>query len=228
MRWSILLFATALAGCVSSTVPSAPEEPVVLRASQSDYARFKAVATRVVPVASQVCRQNTRNMICDFEVAVDSRPDVPANAWQFTSPNGQPTILFSQAMLADMQNDDEIAFVIGHEAAHHIANHVSRDIRNAIHGSLWLSGAALLHGADAEEIDAAIDVGGAAGVYAYAQDFEIEADRIGAIIAHAAGYDPARGVLVFSRGSDVSSEFLQTHPPSRKRIEAVRRVAAGL
>ena len=57
---------------------------------------------------------------------------------------------------------------------------------------------------------------------------ELEADALGTIIAHEAGFDPLRGAAFFERIPDPGNQFLGTHPPNAARIETVRRVAASL
>ena len=38
---------------------------------------------------------------------------------------GRPVIFFTLGLIADARNSDELAFVLGHEAAHHIAGHLA-------------------------------------------------------------------------------------------------------
>ena len=77
-------------------------------------------------------------------------------------------------------------------------------------------------------MDAAVDLGASVGARSYSKDYELEADAIGTVIAHQAGYDPVRGAAYFTRIADPGDRFLGTHPPNARRIETVRRVAAGL
>ena len=59
-------------------------------------------------------------MNCQFVILLDTRPNQPTNTFQTLGKDGQPVIIFTLAMLAAAQNDDELAFVLGHESAHHI------------------------------------------------------------------------------------------------------------
>jgi predicted Zn-dependent protease len=66
------------------------------------------------------------------------------------------------------------------------------------------------------------------GARSYSKNFELEADALGTVITHNAGYNPVRGAEFFSQLPDPGNRFLGTHPPNAQRIETVRRVAAGL
>ena len=54
---------------------------------------------------------------------------------------GQPILGFTMTLLTDMYNADEIAFVIGHEAAHHILSHIDRQKGSSIDAACNLSAA---------------------------------------------------------------------------------------
>ena len=58
------------------------------------------------------------------------------------------------SLIAEARNRDELAFVMGHEAAHHIAGHIGRSRNTAMAGAVLLGTIAALGGADAEAIRA--------------------------------------------------------------------------
>jgi Zn-dependent protease with chaperone function len=111
---------------------------------------FIMVVRRVEPVAEQMCRERTPRANCDFLVVVDDRPGQPPNAFQTLDRNGRPVIGFTLALLADARNQDELAFVFGHEAAHHIAGHIPIAQRSATEGALVGGLLATLGGLDAQ------------------------------------------------------------------------------
>lgn len=237
MRWLILVTMVALAGCVSTTEQQAPSQPAPTKAAApkkpstptaNDVSRFKSVVRRVEPVAENICRSKSKKLNCDFKIVVDDRPGLPSNAYQTIDKSGRPILAFTLAMIADVRNNDELAFVMSHEAAHHISAHIPRQQQNAMAGAILLGGLASLAGAGSGAVDAALDLGATVGARSYSKDFELEADAIGTVIAHHAGYDPVRGAAFFSRIPDPGDRFLGTHPPNNKRIETVRRVAATL
>lgn len=186
---------------------------------------FTEVTRRVEPVAESVCRRRTRNVNCDFRIVVDSRPGVPPNAFQTLDDNNRPVIVFTISLLQNARNKDEIAFVMGHEAAHHIEGHLARQEENAAIGAVIFAGLANLTGND---VQSATELGAAIGARSYSKDFELEADALGTVITDSAGYSPVRGAEFFNRIPDPGDRFLGTHPPNAERLATVRRVAAGL
>ncbi|MDJ0994848.1 MAG: M48 family metallopeptidase [Dinoroseobacter sp.] len=233
--------AIAVAGCTVTpsqrpSQTSAPQqverqEPRV--ASQQAVSNFEAVVARVEPVAERECRARTKGVNCDFKILVDTRKGQPINAFQTLSKEGQPLIVFTVALIADARNRDELAFVLGHEAAHHVEGHLAERQQEAqlgamaggILASILTSGSSAAGG---EIIDQAMQAGAFVGARAYSKDKELEADALGTVITARAGYDPVRGAAFFSRIPDPGDQFLGTHPPNAARIQVVRQVAAGL
>lgn len=127
-----------------------------------------------------------------------------------------------------MRNADELAFVMGHEAAHHIEAHIAQQQRNATAGAVILGGLAAISGGGDQIVQSAQKVGATIGARGYSKEFELEADRLGTIITHKAGYNPVRGAAFFTRIPDPGNAFLGTHPPNASRIETVRNTAASL
>jgi len=72
------------------------------------------------------------------------------------------------------------------------------------------------------------EIGAAVGARTYSKDFELEADRLGTIIAARAGYNPVRGAEFFNRVPDPGDQFLGTHPPNAERVRIVQQTAARL
>lgn len=236
MRILVLVMAAAigLAGCAPVIAPqtSGPPQaslPASVPPAARDAARnFVQVVQTVEPVAERECRRMAPSANCDFRIVVDDRPGQPANAFQTLDAQGRPIVAFNLALIADARNVDELAFVMGHEAAHHIAGHIARQRQAAAAGAVVFAGLAALTGADAGGVRAAQDLGAAVGARSYSKEFELEADRIGTVIAKRAGYDPVRGAEFFARIPDPGNRFLGTHPPNAQRIQIVRATAAGL
>ncbi|UWR38345.1 MULTISPECIES: M48 family metallopeptidase [Sulfitobacter] len=189
---------------------------------------FVQVVRTLEPVAERECRNRTTGMNCDFNIVVDDRPGQPANAFQTLDKNGRPIVAFTLALIADARNEDELAFVLGHEAAHHIAGHIGRQQQNAMAGAVIFAGIATLSGGDATAVRTAQELGAEVGARRYSKDFELEADALGTIITARAGYNPLRGAEFFTRIPDPGDRFLGTHPPNSSRIDIVRRTMAGL
>lgn len=105
------------------------------------------------------------------------------NSEQVTAYADGTFVYVTRGMVEFVQSDAELQFVMAHELAHNAARHLEAAEHNAEVGSFWgaLAGAVL---------DAATGTrtntrrgtrrGGQAGVVAYGQDFEREADYLGA------------------------------------------------
>lgn len=219
-----LILAFGLAACATSMPPPpvAPDFPPPVGSVDEALRNFIAVIDRVQPVAEAVCRQRTRNVPCNFQIAIDDSPGDPPNAFQTVDQNGQPILAFNTALILDARNQDELAFVMGHEAAHHIADHMSRQQETALAGAIVAGTLASLGGGDAAAIQAAQDMGAQMGARTFSKDFELEADALGTEIAWRAGFDPLRGAQFFSRLPDPGNRFLGSHPPNARRMEVVQ------
>lgn len=231
--WGLLL-AAVLSGCTMAAPPPpspAPApRPVAVAPDFPTAARnFVTVVDRVKPVAETYCREKRPDLNCSFRIVIDDRAGAPPNAFHTLDPaTGQPLIGFSLALIADARNADELAFVLGHEAGHHIAGHIPRARNTALTGALILGTLAALGGADPSIVQTATDVGASVGARRYSKDFELEADVLGTVIAHRAGYDPQRGAGFFDRLPDPGNRFLGSHPPNSQRIAVVQQTANAL
>jgi Zn-dependent protease with chaperone function len=236
MRWISVLGLVAVVGCVevvdqgpvSRPAPQAAPRPTATTPTRAQVEQFITVVQRVEPVAERECRARSPRANCDFRIVVDDRPGQPPNAYQTLDRNGQPILAFTLPLIAQVRNQDELAFVMGHEAAHHISGHIPRQQQNAAAGAILLGGLAAITGASQTVVDQAVDIGAGVGARSYSKNFELEADALGTVITHNAGYNPVRGAEFFSQLPDPGNRFLGTHPPNAQRIETVRRVAAGL
>lgn len=231
MRWFVLTVTMVLAGCIGPMdVPQTQRPLASAPVSQAPVTarNFSQVVERVKPVAEQECRRQRPGANCDFLIVVDDRPGQGPNAFQTLDRSGRPVIGFTVALLNDMSNADELAFVLAHEAAHHIVAHIPRQQQNAAAGAVIFAGLASLTGADVGAIRSAQDLGATVGARSYSKEFELEADAIGTVLAARAGFDPVRGAQFFNRIPDPGHRFLGSHPPNAERLATVQRVAAGL
>ncbi len=223
---ALLVTLLALSGCVGTAAP--PPAPI----PDSAAARFVAVATRVEPVAEDLCRRLRQGPLeCNIEIAVDDRPGQQPNAFQTIDRSGRPYVVFTLSLIEMARNPDELAFVMGHEAAHHIAGHILRREQNAATGAMLAGALASASGLTTEEVRQAQALGANIGAQQYSQDFELEADALGAEIALRAGFDPVRGAAFFDRLPDPGQGFGNTHPANAMRkelvAETVRRLTGG-
>lgn len=127
-------------------------------------------------------------------------------------------IEFTSGMVHFVENDDELAIIMGHELAHLTAKHLPKNISMAaLCGTL----------------------GGLTGPFAplttkalyapYSRGNEREADYLGLIYAHNAGYNIENGLNLWKRFAleiprSRSKSYLRSHPASPERILRVKKV----
>ncbi|MFP4327910.1 MAG: M48 family metallopeptidase [Paracoccaceae bacterium] len=189
---------------------------------------FIDVVETVEPVAERECRSRTLLAQCDFLIVVDDRPGQPANAFQTRDRRGRPVIAFTVPLIAEVRNADELAFIMAHEAAHHLLGHIDRQRRDARTGALVFGRIASMTGGDSSVIRSAEELGAILGARSYSREYELEADALGALLTLRSGYDPLRGAAFFDRIPDPGNRFLGTHPPNEARREVVRRIVEGV
>jgi beta-barrel assembly-enhancing protease len=129
------------------------------------------------------------------------------------------------------RNNDDIAFVLGHEMAHVIRRHaVERLLQQKVVNALTLASPS--KGA----LTSWIRKLGFQGLErAYSQDQEFEADELAVLLMRAAGFDPAGAIRVLQCLDDLDrspdslglNRYLSTHPPIADRVKRLRRLAAG-
>ena len=127
-------------------------------------------------------------------------------------------IVFTSGMVHFAEDEDELAIIMGHELAHLTSKHLPKNISvAALCGTLGgLTGPLAPWTTQA--------------LYApYSRKNEREADYIGLIYAHNAGYDIEKGATLWKRFAleipkSRSKSFLRSHPASPERILRVRKV----
>ena len=235
MRLGVVFSVLLLSACQvtldgqPSTTPAPAAEPAPApTATRDKIALFRQVVRRVEPVAERICQQERPRANCDFRIIIDQDRELGANAYQTLDDDGRPVIGFTVPLIADARNADELAFVLGHEAAHHIEGHIPQSQQQAAGGAIIGGILGRLGGLDADGMEALTDIGAAIGSRRYSKEFELEADRLGTIITARSGYNPVRGAEFFNRIPDPGDRFLGSHPPNAERIAIVRETAAGL
>jgi predicted Zn-dependent protease len=215
-----LALVLALGGCVATypTLPDAPAAQIApIQPARAAAENFLTVVSRVEPVAERYCRSRGIARNCDFRIVIDDRPGQPPNAFQTLDKLNRPVIGFTLALIADARNPDELAFVLGHEAAHHIEGHIPKRQDQALSGALLAGVLAQASGLSPDEVTKAQNLGAEVAARSYSKDFELQADALGAEIALVAGYDPVLGTGFFDRLPDPGDKFLGSHPPNAAR-----------
>ena len=151
----------------------------------------------------------------EFHVLSD---DQTINA--FALPGGQ--IFITYALLAKLENEDQVAGVLGHEIGHVLGRHSAERIANS---KMWQG---VAQGAE-------IGAGAGSAVGAIGQNIllgngrgdELESDDLGVKFMIQAGYDPnemigVMQILKAAGGPNRAPEFQSTHPDPENRIERIR------
>lgn len=193
-------------------------------------ATLRAAQARLLGPAAGVCREIGAG-VCEWRFRATGDRSLNASAM------GDGLIVVNRGIVEYARSEDEVAFVLAHEMAHHAANHVSQARRNttvgAVVGGLLLGGLAAAAGAPSVAGDATragMQAGAGLGRISFSKEQEREADYIAAVILHRAGYDlrKARGFLVTMARASSRREtgMLDTHPAGPERLAAYDRAAA--
>jgi len=145
------------------------------------------------------------------------------------APNGMMQV-WSGLMLR-VDNEAQLAAVLGHEIGHYLARHSIERLRDAKSRSAFGQFLGMFG-----LVGAAGQIGVIAGMFAYSRDHEREADAIGASLMRNAGYDVAEASKVWENlmletkarpGEDASrsSPLFATHPPAEERQQALAQLA---
>jgi predicted Zn-dependent protease len=182
-------------------------------ASGPQFDRVQRVGQRIAAAAARRYPQAVQGFQWQFTL-IDT-PEV--NAWML--PGGKSGV--NTGLLTVATTDDELAVVLGHEAAHAVARHGGERMSRAMMVQL-AAGVAIA----SDEVDPALIEGvlvgyGVLGETAFSRGEESEADEIGLVISADAGYDPRAAVTFWqkmgSKGGPSTPEFLSTHPSDETR-----------
>ena len=198
------------------------------QASGGRYTADPELGGYVASVGQSVARVSDRALPYEFVVLNSSVP----NAWAL--PGGK--IAINRGLLTELENEAELAAVLGHEVVHAAARHgVSAMNRNLILGAVSL-GVALASGDSkyAGHIAAGTQVASALVDRGYSRADERTADRYGMKYMRAAGYDTAAAVtlqekfVALSEGREPGwlDGLFATHPPSKERVKRNRAALA--
>ncbi|MCE2917441.1 MAG: M48 family metallopeptidase [Rubrivivax sp.] len=179
--------------------------------------RLNYIAQRIIPFTPP---WNGRASRWQWEVNLLASDEINA----FCMPGGK--IAFYLGILRRLQlNDDEVAAIMGHEAAHALREHarerMGKDFAtqtgvNLLSSLLGLGGAG----------DTLLRIGGQLLTLRFSREDETEADLVGLDLSARAGYDPTAGVTLWQKMLEASKgappKFLSTHPPGETRIRDIQ------
>lgn len=193
------------------------------------YTADAALGDYVASVGRRVAAVSDRALPYEFVIVNNGTP----NAWAL--PGGK--IAVSRGLLLALENEAELAAVIGHEIVHAAAKHGAHAQQRAALFDLVLLGVAHA-GRDSEHRNQV--VGGAKVALQltgrkYGRNAERTADYHGIKYMHAAGYDTAAAVtlqekfvaLAEGRKSGWLDGLFASHPPSTERVANNRQALAA-
>lgn len=188
---------------------------------QNRLGRDPAVNERMQRIADRIFAQARKDFDVPYEVKVIDKKEVNA----FALPGGP--IYFNKGLIDLAESDDEIAAVLGHEATHVSKRHTGRQISDA-QGKSTI--AQLLLGRAGNVANLFANIAFSLDQLKYSRDDETQSDEIGFRYLTQAGYDP-RAMASFFRKMEKKArggggpEWLNSHPLTRKRIEAAEKRA---
>ncbi len=143
----------------------------------------------------------------------------------FALPGGQ--VFITQALYNKLENEGQLAGVIGHEIGHVLERHSAQQLAKGqmIQGMVGAAGVA---GGDVNSARMAAMIGNLVNMQ-YGRKDELEADRWGIELMVMSGFDPRHmlevmDILEKSTGSGGPPEFLSTHPKPANRKEYIERI----
>lgn len=190
------------------------------QAQGGDYVVDPGVEAYVSQVGQRLAARSDRKLPYEFHVINDSTP----NAWAL--PGGKISI--NRGLLVRLNNEAELAAVLGHEIVHAAAKHGAQGQTRGIGLQLGVMTASILGAREGygQQAQVLSSVGAQIINSQYGQGAELEADRYGMQYMAAAGFDPQGAVelqrtfveLSKGQGSNALDRLFASHPPSPKRV----------
>lgn len=195
-----------------------------------DYRLDPKLTRYVQRVGAKLAAVSDRRLPYEFVIINDSTP----NAWAL--PGGK--IAINRGLLVELQDEAELAAVLGHEIVHAAARHGAQSMERG----MLMQGALMTTAVVAGDSEYAGLVVGAASLGAnvvnqrYSRGAELESDLYGMRYMQRAGYDPEAAVdlqqtfvrLAEGREQNWLSGLFASHPPSPERVEKNRQTARSL
>ncbi len=252
-RIALLASALALAGCGVNPVTGKKELQFVSEASElqigatqyapsrqsqgGDFKLIPELSAYVNEVGQKLAAQSDRALPYEFAVLNSSVP----NAWAL--PGGK--IAVNRGLLTTLENEAELAAVLGHEIVHAAARHGAKAQER---GTLLQVGmVAAQIGIATSDVNANLGnvlvmgagVGAQLITMRYGREAELEADLYGMRYMRKAGYDAAAAITLQQKFLALSQKdgraqagwlegLFASHPPSAERVEKNQATATSI
>ena len=207
----------------------------------NDGQLVRRVASRLIGAVEQyLMRINRYDYIenyyeWDFHLLYDD------NVNAMCMPGGKIVVL--SGILQFANTEDRLAFILGHEMAHALLDHSrtkmsQQSLKTGLTTAAWIGGLALdllgnhEAGYAVRAASNLADIGSELFlIKPFGRQHEIEADKLGMMIIHLAGYDIYQIPNFWEEMSNFNSnnfDFFATHPTDSKRIQAMHEVIYDL
>jgi predicted Zn-dependent protease len=236
--WSgtMLLGVSGVAGCESAGEFFAPADADLVPMAAQAWSETKAQT----PI-SRDARANARLQAVGNKIA--SVANIQDAQWEFVvfdSPEKNAFCLpggkvgFYKGLLDFVDNDDQVAAVLGHEVGHVALRHAAKRIGQETFTSLVIQGGGALVGSQVQMssqtlnmVMAAAGAGAQVGVLLpFSRQNETDADRQGVEYMHAVGYDVKQAVRLWEKmgagSAERPQEWMSTHPNPESRVKDLR------
>ena len=159
-----------------------------------------------------------------FYILEDDSPNAVA------LPDG--SVFIHTGMLRRLDNEAQLAIILGHEIAHVSAEHTRRQIESAQKRALWMglaaAGASVVVGQELAGLVGQIGYGLLSNKFS--RNLEDQADRIGLFYAYDAGYDIREGTKIWRKlignnykDNSVGTFLYSDHPSLKSRLRNTKR-----
>ncbi|MFA5338506.1 MAG: M48 family metallopeptidase [Candidatus Omnitrophota bacterium] len=233
-NFCILLFILLLTGCVTIYNPATEKHETYFIDEKTEIAIGKNMTKEILQenkiveninlsgyvngIGRKVADKSDRNNLPYYFYVLD---DKKINA--FAVPGGY---IFINKGLLDKLNEDELAFVIGHEIGHIAARHSIKKLQVALGFNILTSIA--LDNPDYTSTQQAMGVAFNVVSSGYSRQDELLADSLGLKYLTKSGYSPYASINALKKlegeeESNLGLVFLRTHPLTQERIKQLRK-----
>ena len=234
----VCLLGLVLTSC--ATNPATGKKEITLMTEQQELELGRQAAAEVERQMPAYQDDRLQRYVSDIGMRLARASERPKLPWQFTIVDASAVNAFAlpggyvyvtRGILPYLNDESELAGVLGHEIGHVAARHSVRQYTKQSAGDIGLMALSIF-------VPSAYPFTGlgssALGVFflKYSRDDEIEADRLGVGYASEGGWDPhgvANMLTTLSRLDEVTDRrgipnWLSTHPQPEARVERVSAV----
>jgi len=222
----------AMAGAGTAWANDDEERRLWLRAKEEEKKLDESRLVYKNAAMEQYLEAVVRNLVpADRLVTVPIRVSIIRNRScnAFIFPNGR--IYIHSGMLAAMENEAQLATILGHECVHALNRHMLREIRDARDKTAISAVVGAITGNVLLPLG---QLGALASISGYSRELETEADREGFRLLVRAGYDPREATKIFAilqkeaaAEEQHESFFFASHPKLQARIDSYDNLLKG-